>query len=350
MLKLTDNLFDWLSLEWFSLGTLFSYDWVYPLALFALPAVPLLFLLKWLITLNSRSTLDMAIFEGKVRWQWTSLLRFLPDVLFILFTMLIVMAIARPQRVNEKVEQSAEGIDIVLAMDVSGSMELEDIAPNRLEAAKEVAHRFIDGRIQDRIGLVVFAGDAYSLAPLTTDYQLLHESIESIGFKMVPNDGTAIGSALAVAINRMRDSQAKSKVVILISDGENTAGSLDPAMAAQLAFAYNIKLYTIGIGKDGQVAYDADESGNPLYVETIMDESTLRELAQIGTGNYFRADSKDALQEIFQRINKLEKTEVTEKRFRDTRDYYQVYLKWAMLLLLCWMLLKNTFVTNVLED
>lgn len=343
-------MFDWLSLDWFRLSTLLSYDWVYPFALFAIPAIPLLFLLKWLLTLNSRSTLDMAVFEGKVRWQWSSLLRFIPDALFISFTMLVVLALARPQRVNEQVEQTAEGIDIVIALDVSGSMELEDIAPTRLDAAKDVALQFINGRIQDRIGLVVFAGDAYSLAPLTTDYQLLRENIKSIGFKMIQNDGTAIGSALAVAINRMRNSDAKSKVVILISDGENTAGSLDPGMAAQLAYAHNIKLYTIGIGKDGQVAYDVDQTGNPMYVETKLDESTLRDIARIGTGTFYRADSKDALQEIFSNIDKLEKTEVTERRFRDTKDYYQVYLKWAMLLLLCWMMLKTTFVTNVLED
>lgn len=343
-------MFEWLSYEWFSLNTLLSYDWVYPLVLFALPVVPLLFLLKWLFTLNSRPKLDMAIFEGKVRWQWSGLLRFVPDVFFILFIMLIVIALARPQRANEQVEQTAEGIDIVIALDVSGSMELEDIAPNRLDAAKAVALNFIDGRIQDRIGLVVFAGDAYSLSPLTTDYHLLQESIRSIGFRMIQNDGTAIGSALAVAINRMRGSEAKSKVIILISDGENTAGSLDPVMAAQLAYAYNIKLYTIGIGKDGQVAYDVDASGKPLYVETKMDESGLREIAQIGTGSFFRADSKDALQDIFQNIDKLEKTEVTEMRFRDTKDYYQVYLKWAMLFILGWMLLKNTFMTNLLED
>jgi Ca-activated chloride channel homolog len=350
MLKLTDDMFDWLSLDWFSLGTLMSYDWVYPLALFALPVIPLLFFLKWLFTLKSRSRLDMAIFEGKVRWQWSSLLRFIPDVLFISFTMLVVLALARPQRVNEQVEQTAEGIDIIIALDVSGSMELDDIPPNRLDAAKDVALNFINGRIQDRIGMVVFAGEAYSLSPLTTDYQLLRENIRSINLKMIQNDGTAIGSALAVAINRMRDSDAHSKVIILISDGENTAGSLDPAMAAQLAYAHNIKLYTIGIGKDGQVVYDVDESGKPLYVETKLNETTLREIAGIATGNFFRADSKDALQEIFRTIDQMEKTQVTERRFRDTKDYYQIYLKWAMLLLLCWMVLKNTFITNVLED
>lgn len=350
MLKFSSDMLDWLSLDWFSPDTLLSFDWVYPAVLYALPIVPLLFIMKGLLRLKSRSKLDMAMFSGTVTWQWTSLLRFVPDLVFMLFMMLVLMALARPQRINEQVEQSAEGIDIVLVMDVSGSMDLQDIEPSRLEAAKEVAIDFIDGRVADRIGLVVFAGDAYSLAPLTTDYGLLRESIRAMQQSMIPNDGTAIGSALAVAINRMRDSPAKSKVAILISDGENTAGSLDPNMAARLAFAHQIKVYTIGIGKDGLVPYDVDANGKTLLVETQLDEKSLRDIANAGEGQFFRADSRDGLQEIFQSIDKYEKTEITERRFRDTYDYYQVYLKWAMLLLMCWMLLKNTFVTNVLED
>jgi Ca-activated chloride channel homolog len=341
---------DWLSLEWFSLSTMRSFDWVYPLVLYALPVVPLLFMIKGLLRLKSRSKLDMAMFEGTVRWQWSSLLRFVPEVVYMLFVMLVLLALARPQRINEQVEQTAEGIDIVLVLDVSGSMELQDIKPSRLEAAKEVAINFINGRVADRIGVVVFAGDAYSLAPLTTDYELLRESIRSIENGMISDDGTAIGSALSVAINRMRDSNAKSKVAILISDGENTAGSLDPHMAARLAYAHQIKVYTIGIGKDGLVPYDVDANGKTLLVETQLDEKSLRDISETGEGQFFRADSRDGLQEIFQNIDRYEKTEVREKRFRDTYDYYQVYLKWALLLLVIWMLLKNTFMTNVLED
>ncbi|PKV75327.1 vWA domain-containing protein [Pontibacter ramchanderi] len=350
MLEISSDMLDWLSLEWFSLSTMRSFDWVYPLVLYALPVVPLIFLFKGLLRYKSRSKLDMAMFEGSVRWQWSSLLRFVPEVVYMLFVMLVLLALARPQRINEQVEQTAEGIDIVLVLDVSGSMELQDIKPSRLEAAKEVAIDFINGRVADRIGLVVFAGDAYSLAPLTTDYELLRESIRSIEHRMIPNDGTAIGSALAVAINRMRDSNAKSKVAILISDGENTAGSLDPNMAARLAYAHQIKVYTIGIGKDGLVPYDVDADGKTLLVETQLDEKSLREISSTGEGQFFRADSRDGLQEIFRNIDRYEKTEVREKRFRDTYDYYQVYLKWALLLLVSWMLLKNTFMTNVLED
>lgn len=341
---------DWLSLEWFSYSTLRSFDWVYPLVLYALPFIPILFVVKGLLRYKSRNKLDMALFEGGMKWQWISLLRFIPDIIYIVFIMLVLVALARPQQINEQVEQMAEGIDIVLVLDVSGSMELQDIKPNRLEAAKEVAINFIDGRVADRIGLVVFAGDAYSLTPLTTDYQLLRENIRSIHFGMIPNDGTAIGSALAVAINRMRESSAVSKVAILISDGENTAGSLDPIMAARLAFAHQIKLYTIGIGKDGLVPYDVDANGKTLLVETQLDEKSLREIASTGEGRFFRANTREGLQDIFQSIDRYEKTEIIEKRFRDAQDYYQIYLKWALFLLVCWMLLKNTFLTNVLED
>jgi Ca-activated chloride channel homolog len=350
MLKISDDMLDWLTWDWFSYSTLRSFDWVYPLVLYALPVVPLLFIAKGLLRLKTRNKLDMAMFSGSVSWQWSSLLRFIPDVVFILFMMLVLVALARPQRINEQIEQTAEGIDIVLVLDVSGSMELQDIKPSRLEAAKDVAINFIEGRVADRIGVVVFAGDAYSLVPLTTDYQLLRESIQSIEQGMIPNDGTAIGSALAVAINRMRTSDAKTKVAILISDGENTAGSLDPNMAARLAFAHQIKVYTIGIGKDGLVPYDVDANGKTLLVETQLDEKSLREIASTGEGRFFRAETRDVLQDVFQNIDQYEKTEVTEMRFRDARDYYQVYLKWALLLLLIWMLLKNTFITNVPED
>jgi Ca-activated chloride channel family protein len=238
----------------------------------------------------------------------------------------------------------------MLVLDTSGSMELKDFKPNRLEAAKGVALRFIQGRFQDRIGVVVFAGDAYSLAPLTTDYDLLRENINSIHFKMIPNDGTAIGSALGVAVNRMRESVAKSKVCILISDGENTGGNIEPTVAAKLAQAHNIRIYTIGVGEDGQVPYDTNEKGEVTYVNTRLDETNLREIAQVANGQFFRATTANTLQQIFNKINLLEKSEIKELRFRNTKDYYDMYLKWAVVFLLLWLFLKNTFLTNALED
>ncbi|KAA3437990.1 VWA domain-containing protein [Rufibacter hautae] len=342
--------FSWLNLNWFSWRTWQSFDWANQGYLYALLLVPLLFLLRWLFTVRFRRKMDVALFEGNVTWHWTSLLRYLPDVVFGLFLMLVLVALARPQKTDETVELSSEGIDIVLVMDVSGSMELTDFLPNRLEAAKEVALQFVNGRVQDRIGLVVFAGRAFSLAPLTTDYELVRESIRSIKLGMVSEDGTAIGSALAVAINRLRESKAKSKVCILISDGENTAGSLDPELAAQLAHAFQLKLYTVGIGKEGTVQMEADSTGKMVTIQTGLEEKTLRQLASLAEGQFFRAQDAGALTEIFQRINRLEKTEIKETRYRDTRDYYQIYLRWAIVLLLLWLLLKNTFFTNALED
>src|SRR6478735_710991 len=255
MLQLPANFPEWLSLDWFRPTTLLGMDWEQPFFLYLILLVPVYFIVRNYLKLKLRRKTDVAFFESKPIKQWTSYLRYVPDILFAVSLSLILIALARPQKTSEQVEQYAEGIDIMLVLDTSGSMELKDFKPNRLEAAKKVAYDFIKGRFQDRIGLVVFAGDAYSLTPLTTDYDLLRANLETVKLGMIPNDGTAIGSALAVAINRMRDSKAKSKVFILISDGENTAGNLDPSIAAKMAFAYGIKIYAIGMGADATVPY-----------------------------------------------------------------------------------------------
>ena len=340
----------WLNLKWFAWSTLQDFQWEYPDFLYGLALVPLLFVLRWLLAYRFRPKLEVATFDARLRWQPSSLLRFLPDAVQMLFMALIVVALARPQMASEKIEQFAEGIDIMLLLDVSGSMDLKDLKPDRLEAAKEVAVSFVAARSQDRIGVIVFAGEAFSLLPLTTDQSLLIKTIRSIGSGMISSDGTAIGSALAVATNRLSDSESKSKVAILISDGENTAGNLDPTTAAQLAYAFGIKLYTIGVGQDGKVLYEEDELGMPSYVETRLDEQTLRDIARIGKGEFYRATSNNALSDIMQQIDKLEKTEIKETHFKDTRDFYHVYLAWAIVFLLVWLLLKNSFMANALED
>ncbi|MGV3642281.1 MAG: vWA domain-containing protein [Adhaeribacter sp.] len=340
----------WLNLDWFRYSTFQSYDWVEPVFLYFIPAVPLLLVLRWLLHLQFRKKLEIAFFQGNARWHWSSLLRYIPDIYLVLFLVMVLLALARPQRTNEKITQFSEGIDIMLILDTSGSMELKDFKPNRLEAAKAVALEFIRGRRHDRIGVVAFAGEAYSLTPLTTDYELLQEQIKSMRLGMIPTDGTAIGTALAVAINRMRDSAAKSKVCILISDGENTGGNLDPVTAARLAYGYNIKIYTIGIGRDGQVPYQPEGSATVSYIQTRLDETNLRQIAATSRGTFYRASRQPALQDIFRKIDRLEKARIRETRFRDTRDFYQVYLKWAILFLLTWLLLKNTFLSNALED
>lgn len=247
-------------------------------------------------------------------------------------------------------EQWTEGIDIMLSIDISESMRLEDFRPNRLEKVKEVAMDFVNGRFQDRIGLVVFSGDAFSRSPLTTDYDLLRTYIEDITFELIQNPGTAIGSALAVATNRMKDSDSKSKVMILLSDGESNAGNLDPITAAELANAYGIKIYTIAIGKEGRVPYGVDFFGKTKYVENNLDETTLREIATIGGGKFYRASNNQALTQVFEEIDTLEKAEIKESKYKDTTDYYYPYLMWAIVFFLIWMLHKSTFMVNILAD
>ncbi|GAB4110665.1 MAG: VWA domain-containing protein [Thermoflexibacter sp.] len=341
---------EWFSLQWFLPSQIQQFSWENPAYLYGILLLPLPYIMRWLLHFKSRQKLEIALIEREVVSSPVAFLRHIPSMLMLIFIALILVALARPQITDEKVDRFTEGIDIILALDISESMQIEDFKPNRLEAAKNVALNFIKGRFQDRIGIVVFSGDAYSLAPLTTDYNLLKTYISEINFDMVQNRGTAIGSALAVATNRMRESSAKSKVIILLSDGENTAGSIDPITAAELAHAYSCKLYTIGVGKEGPVPFGTDMFGRTRYIENTMDETTLRRIAQIGDGQYFRAEDNKTLQEVFARIDRYEKAEIKETRFKDTKDFYQIYLMWGLLVFLLWILLKNTFLTNALED
>jgi Ca-activated chloride channel family protein len=340
----------WYSLEWFSPGTLQSFTWERPEFLYALLGVPLLFLLRWLWRLRSNQKLPIALTQKDLKSTPLSFLRILPEALLILILSHLLLSLARPQRTNEKVEQWTEGVDIMMAIDISQSMQISDFTPTRLDAAKEVAIDFINGRVQDRIGLVVFSGDAFSLAPLTTDYELLKSYVNEIDFAMIENRGTAIGSALGVVTNRMRESDSKSKVCILLSDGDNTAGNIDPITAAELASAYGIKIYTIIVGKEGMVPYGKDFFGRPNMIENTVDETIMRKIAEIGGGEFFRVSDTEALVRVFDRIDQLEKAEIKETRFKDTADYYYNYLMWAIVFLLLWLFLKSTFISNILQD
>jgi len=228
----------WYSLDWFSLSTLRSFTWQWPEFLYLIPATLLIFAVRWVLRYRFDQKLPVAIMQRELRSSLTNLVRLLPELVLMLVLALLIAALARPQKTNEKVEQWTEGIDIMVALDISQSMQIEDFAPNRLEAAKQVAHEFINGRLQDRIGIVVFSGDAFSLAPLTTDYDLLKQYLDEISYEMIESRGTAIGSALAVVTNRMRESTALTKVCILLSDGDSNAGNIDPLTAAELASAY----------------------------------------------------------------------------------------------------------------
>jgi Ca-activated chloride channel family protein len=329
--------------------TLASYQWLQPRLLLLIGAVPLLFFLRRVLA-RRRARVSVAFAPGPVRRDWTAVLRFVPDVVLGLALSFGIVALARPQRTDERVEQSGRGIDIVLALDVSGSMEIQDLRPNRLESAKRIAADFLKSRVGDRLALIAFAGEAYSLAPLTTDYNLLREDLASLRIGLIQDDGTAIGTALGVATNRLRESTARSRVVILLSDGENNAGSLDPMLAAQLAHAFGIRIYTIGLGKDGFVPYGQDSLGHVRYVETRLDETTMRQLAAAAEGRFFRATDTAGLREVFNQINRLEKSEIKQLRFRNTKDFYRPYLWLSIALWLVWLLLKGTFLSNPLED
>ncbi|UXE67506.1 MAG: VWA domain-containing protein [Chryseotalea sp. WA131a] len=346
-----DSLLDpWYSPQWFTPTVFKNYTWENPLFLYGLFAIPLVLLIRWLLKYYLNQKLPVALVKSDLKNSPMHVLRFLPDILLSIVLALILVALARPQKTNEKVEQWTEGIDIMIALDISQSMQIEDFKPNRLQAAKDVARDFINGRKQDRIGLVVFSGDAFSLAPLTTDYDLLKNYLEDINFEMIESRGTAIGSALAVLTNRMRESETKSKVGILISDGDNTAGNIDPITSAELAAAYGIKLYTIVVGKEGMVPYGKDFFGRPQMVENTVDETTMRKIAEIGTGEFFRVTDNEALVNVFKRIDQYEKAEIKENRFKDTSDFYFIYLRWAILFFLLWLLLKSSFLSNVLQD
>ncbi len=340
----------WYSFSWFYPSTLKGFTWAGPLYLYLLLLVPVLLILRWLFKYFFNQKLPVALVKSDLKRTPLTLIRLLPDFLLALVLSLILIALARPQKTNEKVEQWTEGIDIILAIDISQSMQIEDFTPNRLEAAKNVARDFIKGRVQDRIGIVVFSGDAFSLAPLTTDYDLLNAYLDEISFDMIENRGTAIGSAMAVVTNRMRESDSKSKVCILLSDGDNTAGNIDPITAAELASAYDIKTYTIVVGKEGLVPFGKDYFGRPHMVENTVDETTMRKIAQISNGQFFRATDNEALKNVFEKIDKYEKAEIKETRFKDTADFYFVYLRWAIIFLLLWLLLKSSFLSNVLQD
>ncbi|MFY0627245.1 MAG: VWA domain-containing protein [Reichenbachiella sp.] len=341
---------DWFSSKWFQPATFRNFIWENEIVLYGFFAFPLLLLIWWLFNLRKGQKLSIALTESKLKWSAEGLLRHIPNLVIIIVFSLLLIALARPQKTNEKVEQWTEGIDIMVLIDISESMQIEDFKPNRLESAKEVARKFIMGRFQDRIGLVVFSGEAFSKSPLTSDYELLNTYIDDIQFDLIQKGGTAIGSALAVGTNRMRESESESKVMILLSDGDNTAGNIDPIIAAELADAYNIKIYTIAIGKEGKVPFGKDFFGRPRYVENTLDETTLREIAKIGHGQFYRVSDNKALENVFELIDKYEKAEIKENRFKDTTDFYTVYLKWAIVFFLFWMLLKITFVSNILQD
>jgi Ca-activated chloride channel family protein len=258
---------------------------------------------------------------------------------------LFIFALARPQAVNREREYETKGVDIMLSLDISGSMLAEDFKPeNRMLVAKQEAKKFIRGRENDRIGLVVFARDAFTQCPLTLDYDILSYLVDEIQIGMIP-DGTAIGMGIATAVNRLRESDAKSKVIILITDGENNAGKIDPVTAAELARTFGIKIYTIGVGRGGLVPFPIND---PLFgkryvqAKVDVDEFVLKRIADITSGVFFRARDPQSLTEVYARINELEKTEVKVKEYESYDELFHYFLVAGVLLLAAEVLLRNS--------
>lgn len=280
-----------------------------------------------------------------------SLLAKLKPALFVLRLLALsamIVALARPRSVDVSSKiRTTRGIDIVMAMDVSGSMLAKDLKPNRLEALKDVAATFVDNRPNDRIGLVVYAGESYTKTPVTSDKELVKQAIQSVKYDdTVLQDGTGIGVGLATAINRLKESKAKSKVIILLTDGVNNAGFIDPRMAAEIAKEYDIKVYTIGIGTNGNAMfpYAKTDDGRFLYqmMKVEIDESLMKEIAKTTDGQYFRATSNSKLKAIYDEINKLETTEINEEKFYNYDEKYRPWVLAALGLLLAEVLLRKT--------
>ncbi len=269
----------------------------------------------------------------------------------VLAVTVIIFALARPQSSSKEEKVTTEGIDIVLAMDVSSSMLAEDFRPkNRIGAAKMVAKEFIKGRQNDRIGLVVFAGESFTQCPLTLDYGVIYTILDHLKVASKDWDGTAIGMGLATAINRLKDSKAKSKVIILLTDGRNNRGQIDPITAARMAKAFNIRVYTIGTGTRGTAMYPIDD---PLWgrryvpMRVDIDENLLKQIAQITGGKYFRATSTEKLRQIYEEIGKMEKTKIQVKEYTRYQEYFVYFLTIGLILLLAELALANTYFKTI---
>lgn len=260
-------------------------------------------------------------------------LRHVPFILRMAGLALLITVLARPQAFDREVKRDVEGIDIVLCLDTSTSMAAEDLKPNRLEAAKVVAGDFVRGRMSDRIGIVPFAAQSFTQCPLTTDYAVVTSLLSDLRMGMV-EDGTAIGMALATALNRLRESAARSKVVILLTDGQNNRGELDPVTAAQAAQALDIRIYTIGVGTRGMAPYPVETVFGKRYqnVPVSIDEDMLREIARLTSGRYFRATDERSLRDIYREIDQLERTRINVEEYRHVTELFRPWL-WAALLL-----------------
>ena len=266
----------------------------------------------------------------------------------VLSIMLLITVLARPQSSNSFRNEITEGIDIMMALDISGSMMAEDFKPNRLEAAKDVAAEFIKGRPNDKIGLVIYAAESFTQCPLTTDHNVLQNLFRDIKLGLL-EDGTAIGMGLATAVQRIKDSEAKSKVIILLTDGENNRGEIAPMTAAEIAKTFGVRVYTIGVGTNGMAPYPMQTVFGKQYqqMEVKIDEELLQGIADMTDGKYFRATDKAKLDEIYKEIDQLEKTRIEVREYTKRKEEYWWFAAFACLFLLMEIYLRSTVFRNL---
>ncbi len=308
----------------------FLYPWVLSF-LILVPLITLIYFLKLKRNQSAIKISDTKIFLYSKESLRVKLIH-LPFFLKMMVLTLIIIALARPQSFSSGTNITTEGIDIAIVLDISGSMLAEDFKPNRLEAAKKITDKFIEGRVSDRIGLVIFSRVAFTQCPLTVDYSVLRNLLKEIRNGML-DDGTAIGNAIANAVNRLKDTDAKSKVIILITDGVNNAGEIDPLSASEIAKAYGIRIYSIGVGTRGEAPYPVQTPFGTRYqmVPVEIDEVLMKKISDNTDGQYFRATNNKALEEIYQKIDKLEKSKVEITSYRTVAELYH-YLMLPMII------------------
>ncbi len=325
-------------------------EFKYSFFLYFLAIIPLLIFWYW--KLHKKLTPDvsysnLSLFKN-LKPTLRERLKHLPFILRTLAIAVLIVALARPQSFSTGENINTEGIDIAMLLDISGSMLAEDFKPNRLEAAKIEIEKFVEGRTSDKIGLVIFAGKSFTQCPLTIDYGVLRGLLKDIKSGMV-EDGTAIGNAIANGVNRLKDSDAKSKVMILLTDGVNNAGEIDPITSAQIAQTFGIRIYTVGVGTKGQAPYPVQTPFGVRYqnVPVEIDEETLTQVAAITEGKYFRATNNKRLEDIYNEIDKLEKTKIEVTSYRQASELFYGWAGAGLLLLFFELGLIRTYLRRL---
>jgi Ca-activated chloride channel family protein len=329
---------------------MFGDGFAYPLVLWCLIIIPVLGFVYWR---RRRQMVTELTFSSLQPFDHTpralrEVLRDVPFGLRLTALVLFIIALARPQAVSSRENVSTEGIDIVLLLDISGSMLAEDFSPNRLIAAKQVADEFVDGRVNDRIGLVIFSAESFTQCPLTTDYPVLKSLLKEVKNGMIA-DGTAIGLALANGVNRLKDSKAKSKVMILLTDGVNNRGEIDPITAAKIAATYNIRVYTVGVGAQGEAPYPVE---TPFGIQrrlipVDLDEKTLTAVADMTGGKYYRATDNKKLKAIYKEIDQLERSKIEVTAYKRYSELFYGWLAAGLVALLLEVALAGTVLRKI---